>query len=432
MATTTLTRAGLAGTASVLALLIATPAQAASSTSSSASAAAGYLGSSLAASGHRFVTTYAGQSYDDLGLTIDGVLALAATKSAQSELAASASYVTANAASYVGTAGETYAGSLAKYIVMLEATGKNPRSQGGVDLIAKLQGLQGADGHFKDASAYGDYSNTISQSWALIALKRAGVTPSAAAVSFLKAQQCSNGGFRLDLGKSPCVADTDVTSFAVQGLSASGADVTSAVNYLASKQGADGGVGGGVSTPGENANSSGLAAAAFTLAGRSSNAAKAASYVQTLQYPCTAGKALRGAVAYDAAAFRTGLASGTATGQESRTTTQAVLALTGASYVTVTAGGSSAIPSVNCSTSSPTATATTTSPAPTTSTTAPSSSSASSTSSTSSTSVVTGPPVVTDGPAADDGSGGLAVVAGATGLLAAAGAGTVLYGRRRR
>lgn len=93
------------------------------------------------------------------------------------------------------------------------------------------------------------YDGVWRQSYALLALHTAGVTPSPAAVGWLTGQQCADGGFpsfRADPA-APCVPkaeDTNATGLAVQALAALGGHapaVAKAVSWLASVQNTDGG-----------------------------------------------------------------------------------------------------------------------------------------------------------------------------------------------
>lgn len=417
-------RAGLAGTAALAAFALAgtTTAQAAPTPQVGA---ASYLASQLAAGGHHFSTSFDGTDYADYGLTNDAILALASTGAGQTEMNNAANYMVANGAEYYSYGTDRYAGALAKQIVMLQATGRSSAS-----LVTELRGLETPSGRFSDRSDYGDYSNTISQAWAMVAVKRSGVNPSTNAVAYLKAQQCTDGGFRLSAGTG-CVSDPDVTSFAVQALVAVGDNAAAArgTDYLATRQEADGGVGGGPTTEGTNANSSGLAAVAFSITGKTANATRAADFVKSLQFGCDAPAALRGAVAYNRAAYTTKLAAGTPSDQENRSTAQAALAFTLKPYLTITAGGTAGA-SFDCGTATSTTTSTSTTSTSATSSTSTTSTPATTTS-TSATSTVTGPPVVTDGPTADGGAD-LGVLAGAGAVLVTIGAGVAAYGRRRK
>lgn len=423
MTLTTSARAGFAGTAALVALALGSTGTAQAATAPDV-AAASYLAQQLAANGNRLTTTFSGETYDDYGSTIDAVLALAAAGTAQTQLARSTAYMTANGANYYGSGGESYAGATAKQAVMVQATGGNSSA-----LITALQKLLTASGRYSDKTQWDDYSGAISQSWAIIALKRAGVAVPDKAVSFLLSQQCTDGGFRVKVDTTPCVSDPDATSFAAQALSASGntAALSKAANYLATKQVSSGGVVGGSGATGANSNSTGLAAVAFSLAGKTANASRATAYVKSLQFGCTAPAALRGAIAYDKTSFDQQVSAGATPAQvqqNNRSTVQGILALTKQPYLTISAHGSAATTPVDCST-------TTQSPTSSPSSSSASSASSSSTSSASSTSTVTGPPVITDGGTGGQGAD-LGLLAGVGAVIASIGAGAAAYGRRRR
>ena len=315
-------------------------------------AVSGFLADQLAASGDHVVTTFDGTSYPDYGLTADAVFALGALDAGREQAARSTAFLRSNVGAYIGTDGETYAGASGKLLTLAVTQGVSPTSFGGADLVARVQSTLTASGRFSDVSQWGDYSNTLGQSWALLGLERAGRSPAPAAVGFLRDQQCADGGFRLDLAPAggACASDPDATSLAVQALVAvagrGDADVTEATAYLATRSGADGGVGGAGPTAAPNANSTGLAAAAFAAAGRDDLAQRTRSYLGGLYFGCDAPAPLRGAVAYDAA----GRSTTEPTDQLRRSTAQAALGLSGQSYVTVTAAGDAAGPvALDCS-----------------------------------------------------------------------------------
>ncbi|MDO5504659.1 MAG: hypothetical protein Q4G67_15975, partial [Actinomycetia bacterium] len=252
---------------------------------------------------------------------------------------------------YIGSDGETYAGAVAKSLVLAVALGQDPTDVGGVDLIATLQGLEqtsGETGRFSDVSEYGDYSNTLVQSFAIIGLEGAGVGASQSAIDHLVSVQCPDGGFALTAGGATCVSDPDATALAVQALLAANcatdAPLAEALGYLRGIQADNGGFGGGATTEGVNANSTGLIGATLATAGLE-EADAAVAYLTTMQYGDDLPEALRGGFAYDA----TVLAARTAAGaeavvidQDRRTTVQATLGLAGISYADLVSGATNA------------------------------------------------------------------------------------------
>ena len=353
---------------------------------------AGYLARQLAVAGGHFETPYG----PDYGLTLDAVLALDAAGVGQDAARTATTFVADHVRSYVtgadfGAPTDRYAGALAKSLTAAVAQGVDPRAFGGLDLVAELSAREDASGRFSDASAYGDYSNTFTQSFAVLGLHRAGAGPDVAAVTFLRAQQCPAGGFRLQESATPCTddstADVDSTALAVQALisvSGSGtADVSRALSWLVGQQQANGGFGGSAPTTTVNANSTGLAAQALVAGGRSAAARQAVDYLTSLQYGCAFPSALRGGIAYSGTSYADQQAKGSAAvpdDQDRRSTAQAVPALASTPLTVVTGSGAVAnAPALACASASTTSTTSTTTS--TTSSTRPSTTSSSTTSS---------------------------------------------------
>lgn len=221
---------------------------------SAANDAADWLATQLAGAGSdHFVTSYewggSVYSYDDAGLTLDGVFAFTATGNHDAEAADAIDWVTANANDYVGsgtttpstcaTSGTLYAGALAKLAIGVGVTGGNPASTadtGGRNLLTDLKCRQATSGRFVDTPT--DYSGTFSQALAIILLDA--VNPSytnpngsdlADAVTYLKGNQCTNGAYAgafrstLGAGASSCTSsdvDVDATAAAAVALYATG------------------------------------------------------------------------------------------------------------------------------------------------------------------------------------------------------------------
>ena len=248
-----------------------------------------------------------------------------------------------------GGPGQVLAGGTAKLVLLAVARGGDPGDLGGEDLVDLLLGRRvdapGAtdDGRLRDlppaaAPTLADRSNSFTQALGVLALARSGSTPGSA-VSFLVAQQCPAGGFRLFLtGGRGCTsdvsADADTTALSVLALlEANGSPdstTTRALDWLERAQQADGSL--ASSGPGAvaNANSTGLAAAAFTIGGRTEAAARARAWIVARQLGCGAGATDVGAVAFTAAAqaaAATGIPA-TARDQFRRSTSQALLAFT--------------------------------------------------------------------------------------------------------
>ena len=323
-----------------------------------------YLAEQLAAGGDRLTVEAGGQTYDDYGLTIDAVLGMTAAGTGGDAAAAATDYVVANSSAYIGYGEDVYSAATAKLLTFAIARGLDPRDVDGTDLVTTLRSLEQENGQFADKSEYGDYSNTLGQSFALIGLERAGINPSTASVDFLLDQQCEDGGFRLNFDDpgttedDACLSDPDATSLAVQALHTVGGRgpvVQSAADYLESRQDATGGVGGGATTEGINANSTGLAATAFRLAGRDDALGQALAYIDSVTFGCET-PALVGGIAYNRADFDAAGADAQPSDLITRTTAQAVLGLTDETYASVSSQGqTAATPAVEeCVTQEPT------------------------------------------------------------------------------
>ncbi len=266
--------------------------------------------------------------FDDYGLTADSALALATLGHHQDSVDAIRHALARHVDDYTTFKRDVYAGPTAKLLVVAQATGGSQHHFGGVDLVQRLERRVSTTvptvGRLEDKSAT-DFANTIGQIFAVRGLTAAGSTRAPAALSFLLEQQCPAGFFRLDFTSkktapnqscSPTTSspDTDATALAVVELwslrstdPTLQASLTSAVTWLRKQQKANGSLGGGTTTAGSNANSTGLAGWAFGLAGRCVPAQHAAQWVKGRQVAGhLAGTPLageRGAIAYDNAAM---------------------------------------------------------------------------------------------------------------------------------
>ncbi|MGW4892880.1 peptidase [Kitasatospora sp. NPDC004240] len=297
-------------------------------------AAAGWLAGQLVGGDH-FESVFDGTAYPDQGLTIDAVLAFAASGTADQAAARATAWLARPEilSGYLGDGTtEAYAGATAKLLLAVEVRGENPAAFGGVDLPARLRSLLAADGRFSDRSQWGDYSNAFGQSLALIALKRTPGGAPAAAVDFLANSQCADGGYPVAFGQAACTSDPDATALAVQALAATGrtAKAQAGLGWLTAHQGADGGFA-AAGAAASNANSTGLATEALLSGGRYGAGLKGWSRLVKFQQGCSADPAVRGAVAYDANGFNAATAP--------RATAQAVLGLSGKGLAELTAHG---------------------------------------------------------------------------------------------
>ena len=272
-------------------------------------------------------------NFDDYGLSVDIAFALqqiggqAATVSAISDALEPGASTNYYASTFNGTT-TTYAGSLAKLLVLAQLTNNAPTSYNGVNLVTALEDRTSATGpivgRIEDANnSFGD-ANVLGQAYAARALAAAGSSEATNARNFLLQQQCPNGGFRLAFtadktaaGQS-CTdnaqAQVDATAVATLQLAAIGGNagaITNAKAYLTTTQQASGAWGGGAGTSAANANSTGLAATAL---GDTAASVKAATWLRDRQATyydaCTKLSSAVGAIAYDDAGLATGRSAG--------------------------------------------------------------------------------------------------------------------------
>lgn len=356
--------------------------------------AAAWLAGELSANGHQLSNAGA----IDWGLTADAALAITAAQGrGNADAAATVDNVVAHFASYsswddIGPyPGVRLAGPTAKTLFAALVEGRST-VVGSVDVDTELRSLlvtSGAQtGRYADRNAYGgDSSNGFSQSLAILALARTATPAPGTATTFLLAQQCPSGGFRLTyFGGATCTddasADTDASALAVQALAT--VDQTTAVTdsvaramawFLSIQNPTTGAFGGTGPTSAPNANSTGLIGQALRAVGQTAAADRAASWVSSLQRISPAADA--GAIGYDTAAFAAGLGANNRD-QWRRSTAQALFALGVAPLSTIAtsvAPGSTTTTSVeggsSTSTSSSSSVASTTTTSSTSTTTIP-------------------------------------------------------------
>lgn len=278
--------------------------------------------------------------YDDYGLSIDAAFALDRVGGHQADVDRITDAVAAHIGAYAGAGSEIYAGSTGKAVSLATSQGRDPRSFGGYNLVARLNATVQTDGAVRgrimDSSQYGDYANVFGQAYAVRGLHAAGSRKARSATRFLLAQQCAAGWFRLSFTpsltsqKQSCdsrrssVPDPDATALSVLALLDQqdrpkvDAAITAASRWLRNRQQDNGALGGGTSTEKPNTNSTGLAGWVFGETGRRAAATKAAGWVRARQAddaaPCDSALSTEtGAIGYDAAAVRTGRAEGITT-----------------------------------------------------------------------------------------------------------------------
>lgn len=331
------------GVLAVVAGAILPSASASAATPPAANAAATWLEQQLRTNGDVLPGPFAG---DDIGLTEDAVLALTASGHGEDDVTrATTAHIATNLDQFVtiGVPGLVLAGSVAKSALVAEVQGADVTAFGGRDLEHDLRTIMTTTGalagRFADQGNTPDSSNGFSQALGVLALARTSGGVPADAVTFLLAQQCPGGAFRLfyDSGASctdDAEADTDATGLAVQALAAapSSAAVTTAttgaLDWLVAHQNATTGAlssSGPAAAP--NTNSTGLGVAALRVGGRTAAADKGEGYVGHQQLACGPGT---GAIAYDPAAKAAapkGTIGSSDLDQWRRASAQAVLAL---------------------------------------------------------------------------------------------------------
>lgn len=246
--------------------------------------------------------------------------------------------------------GSTYAGATAKLAVGAATAGRDPESFGSVDLLERLRSTvvtEGAEaGRASDVSIFGDFSNTLGQTFVVRALVEADDDLAGDAIDYLLKQQCDSGAFRINLfaeakaddpetdfddsvapTDAECgdatTADDDTISYDATALAVStlveasdagvaGLDgaIDAGAAALAAAQASDGSL---QDDGASNANTTGLAAVALADAGDLDAAREAALFVESLRVPADATGGLadeEGAIAFDRSAYRAAEAGG--------------------------------------------------------------------------------------------------------------------------
>jgi hypothetical protein len=303
-------------------------------------AAAAWLPTELT-DGDRMVVEFEGADpFVDTGLTIDVLFALASAGVGADTIADIAAWLEGETTTYSGADGSFSAGGTAKLLLAVAVLGDDPTDVDGVDLIERLGTLEDDEGRFRDVGR-DDFSNVVTQSLAILALTRAGDGASDAAVTVLTDAACDDGGYPTFFAEEPCAGAADATAYAAQALLAAGdqAGAQAATDWLATTaQDPDtGAFDDGFS--GLNANSTGLAAVALGAAGPEDAHEAAVGFLLDLQFGCDAPPEQVGAIR---------LTPADETG-DARATAQAVLGLTGADLLTLSADDASPdLPLLDC------------------------------------------------------------------------------------
>jgi hypothetical protein len=185
-----------------------------------------------------------GSPQSAVGATADVLLAVAATGDnalnwAGEEGTTAQAYLEANAGSI------TKAGETAKVILALIASGLNPRDLGGVDLVAKLEGMVGDEGKIG-----GENEFINEHCYALIALHSAQRPIPVAAVNYLLARQIEDGTWSWNGDTTLGSGDNNTAAMAVVALVAAGvpadagavgAQIQKTLSHFEAQQNEDGG-----------------------------------------------------------------------------------------------------------------------------------------------------------------------------------------------
>lgn len=292
---------------------------------------------------HKMLESVAGTA--DPGLTLDAVLAGLAAGAPQSTTdgwlkAAEGPFkerVMANAD--YGTQQDN--GMIAKALVALSASGRSTTSYDGINPRA----LTAASFNGSGEAGWSKGTNAFGQGYAMIGLARTGTLP-ASTVSFVAGKQCADGGFPMNFtaGKG-CTAqsDPDGTALLVMGLraakakgiKAADAPLTKAVGYLKKLQRGNGSYWGApVYTEVENANTTGLVAAALSDLD-SGTVARTRTWMGSMT---TTSGANSGAIAYSAADKAKGITN-LNRGTWVRATTQGLLSYAPVDFYRLKRGG---------------------------------------------------------------------------------------------
>ncbi|MFJ8578341.1 prenyltransferase/squalene oxidase repeat-containing protein [Micromonospora sp. NPDC093277] len=221
--------------------------------------------------------------YPDFGLSIDGAFALAATGRDDSKLRAIIEFIRGGGKvgdseftvdSWLGV-GTSYpsGGAIGKVALLAQASGYDPRSFGGHDLIAALRditctGVDAATG----CAGKGNYryaTSVFSQALGIMAQLRAGQQQDATApIEYLRQLQRASGAFPSLIPADGSGDEVDSTAMAAMALAlltddpAATAAVDKALTWLAAQQKAGGGFPGAA---GDSTNSTALAIQGLTL-----------------------------------------------------------------------------------------------------------------------------------------------------------------------
>jgi ribosomal protein L24E len=278
--------------------------------------------------------------FADIGLTIDGALALAADGTAPGPLGGMVAYVEANAAAWTGYGTTAASGaSLGKEALLAEVVGDNPRAFGGEDLISALDATvctapsAGTGGPCVAAGNYAYSASTYGEALGIMAQLRADDWSGATRpIQYLESLEDADGGWpSLIPPGTGATSDVDSTAMVVMALALDPATTATAavlrgITWIAGQQEADGGFPG---ASGDSTNSTALALLALGLdrATHSGGISAALAFLAARQQ--------------GDGGFAISSGPGSPSGSDLRSTTQAVSGAVGTSFATLQSSSSS-------------------------------------------------------------------------------------------
>jgi len=291
--------------------------------------------------------------FGDIGLTIDGALALAAAGTAPGALAGMVTYVEANAAGWTGYGTTAASGaSLGKEALLAEVVGDNPRAFGGEDLISALDASvctapsTGTGGPCVAAGNYAYSASTYGEALGIMAQLRADDWSGATRpIQYLESLEDADGGWpSLIPPGAGATSDVDSTAMVVMALALDPAPTATAavlrgITWIAGQQEADGGFPG---ASGDSTNSTALALLALGL--------ERAAHAGVIG----AGLAFLAERQQGDGGFAISSGAASQSGSDLRSTTQAVSGAVGTSFATLLSSVPSTLPSAPTVPSAPT------------------------------------------------------------------------------
>ncbi|MFJ4094357.1 prenyltransferase/squalene oxidase repeat-containing protein [Kitasatospora sp. NPDC089913] len=224
----------------------------------------------------------------DFPRTAQTAIALAAAGTQDPALRKVVAYLAAHIDEFLfpdGPAGKPDSRAAALLALVAESTEGDPRAFGGRDLIAALtEHVCAAQGENGKCTAAGDFYGAASpwtQAWGVIALRRAGVTPTASVLARFAVLQCADGGIAgsMIVAGDNCEADPVATGLAVLALRGTGggeAVAKKAADRLVAGQQADGSYAPYAGAPGDTVSTAAAAQALLAIGqGARQSAAKA-------------------------------------------------------------------------------------------------------------------------------------------------------------